>query len=856
MLNRLFARIGRERADARACAVAAASRESPFPEHTAATPESVATLASVGDYAQALALIDVALARAPNDPEWVFARGNTLFEWARFREARPWLLKAAEFGIDDPRLLLRAGWASLWTTGGESGEPWMRKLTQRVPDDWLGQFGLGSSLRAQGRIDEAVACFERALERSPGNENCLSHLFECRYVQGRLPEAESFAKRALDAEPANPRTWTTLGIALVAQDRFREATDAFERAEAIDASGGDIDPHLNLAICLRETGRLPEALALYERELVRRPSIAAQAHYGHALLTAGRLAEGWLHYEFRWMQDPLLSLRPSFGRPLWSGQDLRGKTILLRCEQGVGDVIQFIRYAPDVKALGATVLLQLRKNIRELAESFPGVDRIVDVGEAIPDFDYYLHLMSLPRLFATDDVHSIPADVPYLRAEQSRIERWASRLRTEALKVGLVWGGDPAHLRDRYRSIPLGELAPLWAVEGVRFFSLQKGPQAAQIAAAPDGSSLVDLGADLHDFADTAAVVSLLDVLICADTSVAHLAGALGKPVWTLVPTPSDWRWLEGREDSPWYPTMRLFRQARQGDWGDVIGRVTQDLQGEAARHRRLAASSPTIQVAAPRASLGAPSDAPSRWLAKALTSVAETRVGIIQYWPDHDPVGRSIERYGEYLQPQLDAIARWIAPGATIVEAGAGIGLHALYLASAIGPAGHLLLYEDDAIIRQVLRQNLQANRMGNVTVMKRRLRRVSDDLVKDAGAAASDEAGLETIDDLRLEALQWLKVNDAAAAMAILAGAADTLWRLRPRLWLVAPEAQALHELGATTKDFGYRCFRLETPLFNPSNFNRRSVDVFEGCTVSALLAIPEEAGIDVALDCCVEA
>jgi tetratricopeptide (TPR) repeat protein len=856
MLNRLFRLARREGPDERppAHAVSQAAADPAWRERTAATPESVAALASAGKYAQALALADASLSRKPDDPEWVFTRGNTLFEWARFREARTWLLKAAALGVGHPLLLLRAGWSCMWTAGAQSGESWMRKLVERAPDDWLGHFGLGSSLRAQGRIDEAIACFERALERSHDNGQCLSHLFECRYAQGRLQEAEAFARRALDVEPTNPRNWTTLGIALVAQDRFREATDAFERAEAIDAGAGDVDPHLNLAICLRETGRLTEALALYERELTHRPSVGAQAHYGHALLTAGRLAEGWLHYEFRWMQDPLLSLRPSFGKPLWAGQDLRGRTILLRCEQGVGDVIQFIRYAPQVKALGATVLLQLRKNIRELAASFPGVDRIIDVGEAIPDFDYYLHLMSLPRVLATEDVDAIPLDVPYLRAEQGRIARWAPRLPTDgALKVGLVWAGDPVHLRDRYRSMALSDLAPLWTVEGARFYSLQKGTQAAQIDAAPEGVSLVDLGPDLRDFADTAAVLSLLDLVICVDTSVAHLAGALGSRVWTLVPTPSDWRWLEAREDSPWYPTMRLFRQARQGEWDDVIARVTRALEGEVAQHRSLSAYPPTAHVATPRASLEIPSDEPSRWVKKGLTSVAETRTGIIQYWPDQDPVGRSIERYGEYLQAQLDAVARWIEPGATIVEVGADVGFHALFFASAIGPMGHLLVYEDDLLRRQVLQQNLRANRAGNVTVMKRRLGRPATSARGNGETLPTTD--VETIDDLRLEALQWLKVNHATVTTDVLDGAADTLWRLRPRLWLAACDADGLHALAAKTKDFGYRCFGAETPLFNPSNFNRRPADVFAGRTAFALFAIPEETVIDLVFDGCAE-
>jgi len=853
MRSMLWGLTRRDSADAETSAVAS----SRLAGQGADTPDSATALASTGCYAAALVRIDVALAGKPDDTGWVFARGWTLFEWARFHEARTWLQKAAALGLEHPLLFVRAGWTCIWTTGAQSGEPWMRRAIECTPDDWLPHFGLGSSLLGQGRIDEAAECFERALARSPENARCLWQLFHCRYEQGKLVDAEAVVRRAIDAEPANPTNWTALGIALIAQDRSREAIEVFKRAKSIAENEGEADPHLNLAICLRETGRLTDALTLYERALPARPSVGAHAHYGHALLAAGRLAEGWTHYEFRWMQDPLLSLRLPLLKPVWGGQDLRGKTILLRCEQGVGDVIQFIRYAPRVKALGATVLLQLRKNIRELAETFPGIDRILSVGEAFPDFDYYIHLMSLPRVFGTD-LASIPADVPYLHAEKTRIDRWAKRLRDEVnLKVGLVWAGDPGHLRDRYRSIPLTDLVPLLDVPGVQFFCLQKGPQAEQIAAIPSRVSVVDVGPEIRDFADTAAIVSQLDMVICVDTSVGHLAAALGKPVWMLVPTPSDWRWLEWRDDSPWYPTMRLFRQLRQGDWEEVVDRVTRALRAEAEQRRVPRGHSKSSETfPTPRPLIAFPSDEPPRTLKDGFSAVAETRAGIVQYWPDRDPVGRSIERYGEYLQIELEMIGRWIVPGATIVEVGADIGMHALMLASALGPTGHLLLYEDDPLVRQVLQQNLRANRAGNVTLMKRRLRDVADSAATDANGVSSDESiGVETIDDLRLETLQWLKVNYAALGTAVLAGAADTLWRLRPKLFLAASGSQGVRTLAAKAMDLGYRCFRMETPLFNPNNFNQRLVDVFEGRTATALLAIPEETSIDVAFNRCFE-
>jgi tetratricopeptide (TPR) repeat protein len=816
--------------------------------------QEAAKHAAAGRHTEALHLIDASLPHGRNDPMLMFARGSTLFHLGRYREARMCLVDATEHGLEDPVLFLQAGWSSIWTVGPQSGEEWMLKAVALDPNNWLGHFGLGSSLHGQERMDEAVVCLERGLALSPDNVECLTLLFDCRRSQKRFTEAEAYARRAIAAEDHTPRGWINLGVALISQDRFHEACAAFERADALEANG-DGDQHLNLGICLRETGRTQEALALYERKLPALASVGAHAHYGHALLTAGRLREGWSHYEFRWMQEPLLSLRARFGKPVWAGQELRGRTVLLRCEQGVGDVIQFIRYAPHVAALGAIVVLQLRKNIGELARSFPGVHRIVNPGETVPDFDFYIHLMSLPRVFGTD-LETIPAQVPYLLPDPGRINRWKERLHDDGkLKVGLVWAGDPSHLRDRYRSVPFSLLAPLANMAGVRCFSLQKGPQAGQIKfAATDIASIVDLGAEMHDFADTAAIIAELDLLICVDTSVAHLAGALGKPVWVLVPTPADWRWLEGREDSPWYPTMRLFRQKWQGRWEDVIERVQIALDAVVQR-REAPGTKHTLKISDPLAPLSTSCALSAAALGAGPSAVAETRVGILQYWPDEEPVGPSIERYGEYLQDELDALARWIAPGATVLVAGAGVGIHALFLAAEIGPTGHLLLYEDDPLHRQVLQQNLKVNGAANFTLMKHPLARHRT--AEDAAhvLAGSRMADGQTIDDLHLESLDWVKVNEGVDALGILEGAADTLWRLRPMLFLAAGGEDMLDELVASVRAAGYAAFRMETPLFRSDNFNRSTKDMFHGKTALALLAVPEETEIDVSLERCVK-
>ena len=299
----------------------------------------------------------------------------------------------------------------------------------------------------------------------------------------------------------------------------------------------------------------------------------------------------------------------------------------------------------------------------------------------------------------------------------------------------------------------------------------------------PEGVDWVDAGAELEDFSDTAALISELDLVLCVDTAVGHLAGALGKPAWVMVAQPADFRWLEGREDSPWYPTLRLFRQSRRDDWTDVVERV------KAALEERVR-EGPVVMPA--KTSVKAVTSAPLPWTSPAqlkaghrpgMSAVAETRVGILQYLPDEPIVGDALGWYGEYLQPQLDLLARIVRPGSTMLEVGAGVGAHAVFLGRLLGEAGHLFLYESRPVLQRILRQNLAANGVSNVTVMRRTL--------GSRGEGEGSEAAMpttETLDELQLERLDWLKVDASVAALDVLAGASETLWRLRPLLFLAA--------------------------------------------------------------------
>ena len=604
---------------------------------------------------------------------------------------------------------------------------------------------------------------------------------------------------------------------------------------------------------LREQGRRAEALHLLERNLVRNPDPNGHWLYSVMLLEMGRLAEGWEQHEFRWLKEPLLSRRWSMRCPIWQGQDVRGKTVMLHAEQGFGDAIQFIRYARQLKDLGARVIFDTFKGFDEISRDFEGVDEVLVEG-TLPHFDYRIPLLSLPRVFGTD-LASIPATVPYVNVRPLYLDRWTQRIpAARELKVGLVWAGNPKHQRDRQRSIPLSTLAPLFSVEGVRFHSLQKSPTAAADIAA-SGFDLVYLALDLSDFCDTAAAISRLDLVISVDTSVAHLAGALAKPVWLMLPTPPDWRWLLEGSDTAWYPTMRLFRQREANRRDPVAEEVGQALRervrmagGEASVRRRRPRPRSRNEVARIRRSRAAGHAGSPK-----LCRVTETRYGIVQYVPDAGDAAEGLRHYGEHRHAELALMGRFIRPGGWVLEAGAGIGVDSLFLSQAVGDGGHLLAYEPDSLRHQLAYQNLAANRVRNVTLLRRYLGRGpgQNSAGDRSGGAASSHT--DWIDGLRLERLDWIRINAGRIAPGVLAGAVDTLWRLRPWVFVSMDSEAELGAVAAAMRDHGYQSWRFDVPLFNPDNYNRRSDDIFSGRRTQGVLCIPEEIEMDIDLEGC---
>jgi tetratricopeptide (TPR) repeat protein len=441
----------------------------------------------------------------------------------------------------------------------------------------------GNALLALGRPQEALACFDEVLARNPRHGEARLNRGSALAGLGRTAPALADFDAALALMPGHPAALYNRGNALAALGRYDEALAAFDRALA--AAPGHGNAWNNRGRALQALDRHAEAVASFDKAIELQKD-NADAHFNRALslLTLGDLARGFEQYEWRWQRSGMRDTRRGYGKPLWLGEyPLARKTILLHAEQGLGDTIQFARYAPRLARGGATVVLEVQPELKNLLAGVEGVASCHARGDQLPAYDVHCPLGSLPLAFKTEPA-SIPADIPYLRADQGRLAQWRARIDDlPGKRITIAWAGNASHANDRNRSIDLKLLEPLLALEGTSFLSIQREVRGDDAETLARLSNVRHLGGEFADMADTAAIAALTDLTISVDTSVVHLAGALGRPVWVMLPFAPDWRWTLSGGNCPWYPQARLFRQPALGDWPGAIAALRAELARFAA---------------------------------------------------------------------------------------------------------------------------------------------------------------------------------------------------------------------------------------------------------------------------------
>jgi len=526
-------------------------------------------LLKAGHTADAAAHLLEATNRAPHLPEPRLHLARALSRLGRQAQALEILTETAAHFPSRADLWIAKGQEERLQNQPKAAEISFRRALELLPEDANALNDLGVVIRAQGRTREAVGVYREALSRAPRNPLTHGNLGNALTALGELQTAEDHLREAVALAPGSVDHRCNLAIFLTAQDRAEEA--AFLFRDVLMRAPGHADAWTNFGIAQLDMGDVVAAETSIRRAIALQPR-NAEAHYNLAwvLLLTGQWREGWAEYEWRWRMPHFSSKRRSFDVPRWTGVPLEG-TLLLHAEQGIGDAIQFARYAVQARPRCGCLVLECPKPLVRLFETLPGVDAVIAAGAPLPPIHAHAPLMSLPHIFGTV-LETTPAPIPYLSPP---IARTALRLPNHGRKrIGLVWAGSPDNKIDRRRSIPARLFAPLIEETAADFVSLQVGPKAVEINELPCERLVLSCNGIVNDFADSAAVIAQLDLVIGVDTAVVHLAGALNVPTWALIPFMPDYRWLLERDDTPWYPRMRLFRQVKAGDWDELMWRL------------------------------------------------------------------------------------------------------------------------------------------------------------------------------------------------------------------------------------------------------------------------------------------
>ena len=571
-----------------------------------------------GQYQSACATYQQGLEFLPNNAQLHKSLAYCLHQSGQFEQAEVHYLQACRLDSENAEAANHLGVLLCQQGREKEAITCFQTALKRNPNYAEAANNYGLACRALGKLDEAESQFRQALMINPEFVEAHYNLAGLLHETGEYEQAVTHCHCAINLDSKYGEAYNQLGIIFHDMGKFNEAKRAHEQALRLNPN--DAEFNSNLAILLKEEGKFEHAEYLYMQAINIEPCFStgyynlgnlyrewgrfseshrcfdkaiecepdyADAHWNRAniALLEGNLEKGWQDYNWRHKTSLAKKLFPhNYPQPRWEGQPFAGQRLLVYCEQGLGDAIQFVRYLPRVKSLGGTVLLETWPALQSLFATASGIDELYVTQKEHPcsaQFDMAVSIMDLPYIFQTN-LNTIPDNTPYLQADTEQVQQWHQRFNTNQLRVGLVWGGSPNHGNDKNRSVALRAFTEILGIPDVSFYSLQKGPAIEQLNLIQPQIRPIDIGTQFENFKDTAGAIAAMDLIISVDTAVAHLAGALNKQVWTLLPFVPDWRWMNHRSDSPWYPSMKLYRQPGIGDWDSVFVQLASDLRNMA----------------------------------------------------------------------------------------------------------------------------------------------------------------------------------------------------------------------------------------------------------------------------------
>lgn len=677
----------------------------------------------------------------------------------------------------------------------------------------------GWAVHQGGDRATAEQMYRQVIAAEPNNANAWCYLGIVLHDQDRFEQAVAAYRKAIQLQPQFPIAFNNLGNTLRQLKRLDEAVACFDHA--LKLKPDYVNAHKNKGTALVWEGCLDEAVACYKKALELDPDDAeCHKNLGVIWLLQGDFDRGWREYEWRWKTDD--ASLPQLSEPLWDGSALDGRTILLTPEQGFGDTIHFIRYAEVLKRqFDCRVIVQCQRALLPLLSTCAGIDKLVAQGDPIEPFDVFSPLINIPGILG-HTTSTFPAEVPYLHADPNLVEQWRGELdQMRGVRVGIVWQGNQQYHADCMRSMPLAEFGPLGKLDGIQLISLQRGFGVEQLDALAGRLDVIHLGDRVDEstgaFMDTAAVLKSLDLVITADSVMGHLAGAIGVPVWIALAQVPHWPWLLDRHDSPWYPSARLFRQPRMGDWGTVFRRMADQLGEDFASVQPKRAEAYQVMTSG-------------------RNRLTRARHGLMLFNRHDKYIGRSIDRYGEFSEAESDLFQQILSPGAVVVEAGANVGAHTLPLAQSVGPRGKVYAFEPQRLLFQCLCGNIALNSIANVDCRYEALGAkpgaatippLDYDAENNFGGlgltetATGEQVPIVTIDSLELTRCDLIKADVEGMELDVLRGAAVTIDRFHPILYVENDRRELSPALIKHIQGLDYKLYWHVPPLFNPANY-----------------------------------